>query len=989
MIPSPNLDDRTFDDIVHEAIRLIPQYCPEWTNHNPQDPGMALIELFAWMTEMTLYRLNRVPDKNYLAFLELMGITLTPPQPAHTIVQFGLHPQAERVVIPARTRVATKPDTDGRSVTFETDREIVATNNALVKCLSQHHDAFADHTPFLLQPAHRRPGVPGVPIWAGVRAMERCLYLSDPRLAALGPGTRVTIRTPALTDTAVPLCQLLEFSYFDGDRWRPLEPTAVQVDRDQVVLAGPATPLQPVTVGDHTGLFLRGQLADVVARPLDAASRQLLLGVELDGEGERPQLAYAVQDHGAQFRLDLDRHVQPLGRQPGTDAMLYLLCPAVLGQADVEVRVDIGLADPTLVPTPVGSPDLQIAWEYWDAKRWRMLEVHDDSRSLTQSGVVTFQRPSNLADVAFAGVTGPWIRARVVRGDFGVPGTFELHNDQFVWHDTRPLRPPTLRHLALRFAAKARPCARVLALNDFHVTDHTAQAADELQTLAPFVPVATDSPTVYFGFRAPFSPDLHALWLDFVPQEGVAGGLRAGAGETSDALDVATAAQVLAWEYCNGDVWAPLAVRDETRGFTQSGFVRWQGPPDHRPTKRYGEDLHWLRVRLEFGGYDVPPLVRAAVLNAVGAHNVQTFGETVLGSSTGLPNQAFRFVRGPVLPGEQIWVRERERPTGPALAALLHEAAGRTCEDVEDGVLVPWTAVTSLFESGPTSRHYLRDAGTDEVRFGDGVRGLVPPKGDRNVVCRRYQLGGGESGNVPAEALTVLLAAVPHVATVRNLVPATGGADLETVAQVKERGPHTLQARSRAVTAADFEWLAREASTAVARVCALPHPLRAGEVTVVIVPRVPDNQAEVLDKPVPSTELLRRVRDHLADKKLLTTLLHVQRPVYRELSVRVDVLVVQATVTERVQREMVQRIRRFLHPLHGGRDGTGWPFGRAVYRVDLYHVIEDIAGVDVVDRVRLVEEATQRDVEHFKLDRAELVHCVRVDVVARVHARLS
>ena len=209
------------------------------------------------------------------------------------------------------------------------------------------------------------------------------------------------------------------------------------------------------------------------------------------------------------------------------------------------------------------------------------------------------------------------------------------------------------------------------------------------------------------------------------------------------------------------------------------------------------------------------------------------------------------------------------------------------------------------------------------------------------------------------------------------------------MAQVKERGPHTLQARSRAVTAADFEWLAREASTAVARVCALPHPLRAGEVTVVIVPRVPDNQAEVLDKPVPSTELLRRVRDHLADKKLLTTLLHVQRPVYRELSVRVDVLVVQATVTERVQREMVQRIRRFLHPLHGGRDGTGWPFGRAVYRVDLYHVIEDIAGVDVVDRVRLVEEATQRDVEHFKLDRAELVHCVRVDVVARVHARLS
>ena len=74
MIPSPNLDDRSFEDIVQEAIRLIPQYCPEWTNHNRSDPGITLIELFAWMTEMTLYRLNRVPDKNFLAFIHLANL---------------------------------------------------------------------------------------------------------------------------------------------------------------------------------------------------------------------------------------------------------------------------------------------------------------------------------------------------------------------------------------------------------------------------------------------------------------------------------------------------------------------------------------------------------------------------------------------------------------------------------------------------------------------------------------------------------------------------------------------------------------------------------------------------------------------------------------------------------------------------------------------------------------------------------------------------
>ena len=57
-LPVPNLDDRPFQRIVDEAKTRIPIHCPEWTNHNLTDPGVALIELFAWMTEMTLFRLN-------------------------------------------------------------------------------------------------------------------------------------------------------------------------------------------------------------------------------------------------------------------------------------------------------------------------------------------------------------------------------------------------------------------------------------------------------------------------------------------------------------------------------------------------------------------------------------------------------------------------------------------------------------------------------------------------------------------------------------------------------------------------------------------------------------------------------------------------------------------------------------------------------------------------------------------------------------------
>jgi hypothetical protein len=72
-IELPNLDDRSYADLVNEARTLIPTHAPEWTNHNSSDPGITLIELFAYLTEMMIYRLNRVTDQNMLAFLKLLN----------------------------------------------------------------------------------------------------------------------------------------------------------------------------------------------------------------------------------------------------------------------------------------------------------------------------------------------------------------------------------------------------------------------------------------------------------------------------------------------------------------------------------------------------------------------------------------------------------------------------------------------------------------------------------------------------------------------------------------------------------------------------------------------------------------------------------------------------------------------------------------------------------------------------------------------------
>ena len=145
-LPSPNLDDRRFQDIVDEAKRRIPRHCPDWTDHNVSDPGVALIELFAWMTEMTLYRLNQVPDRMYVKFLELVGIELFSAVPARVDLLFNLTaPRAEPVRIPARTQVSTERSSDGEAVVFLTDDDLQIVAPQLIACLTHTDDRFTDH----------------------------------------------------------------------------------------------------------------------------------------------------------------------------------------------------------------------------------------------------------------------------------------------------------------------------------------------------------------------------------------------------------------------------------------------------------------------------------------------------------------------------------------------------------------------------------------------------------------------------------------------------------------------------------------------------------------------------------------------------------------------------------------------------------------------------------------------------------------------------
>lgn len=107
-LPLPNLDDRDYARLLADAKALIPAHAPEWTDLSPGDPGVTLLELFAFLTESMIFRLNRIPEKAHVAFLNLIGVTITPPASASVALEFSLRAAAaQAITMPRGTRITT------------------------------------------------------------------------------------------------------------------------------------------------------------------------------------------------------------------------------------------------------------------------------------------------------------------------------------------------------------------------------------------------------------------------------------------------------------------------------------------------------------------------------------------------------------------------------------------------------------------------------------------------------------------------------------------------------------------------------------------------------------------------------------------------------------------------------------------------------------------------------------------------------------------
>jgi predicted phage baseplate assembly protein len=447
----------------------------------------------------------------------------------------------------------------------------------------------------------------------------------------------------------------------------------------------------------------------------------------------------------------------------------------------------------------------------------------------------------------------------------------------------------------------------------------------------------------------------------------------------------------LVWEAWDGERWTVCDVDvDETGGLNQPGDVLLHVPEVHQPSSVAGEWGGWLRCRVTEVDRGQPPYSASPEISGVSAYTLggtveamhaDVVRDEVLGRSLGVPGQRFRLERTPVVAGHEPHVLEVGEP----------------------GSAEEWEEVSSFSDSDFESRHFRLDPVSGEVVLGQAVRepspdgvpnggvrqyGAVPPKGAL-LRLRSYETGGGPRGNVAQGVLSVLRSPIPYVASVENRHPAAGGVDGEDIENAKIRGPIVLRTGDRAVTAEDYEQIARAAAPELGRVACVPAQGEDEEtgLRVLVVPQGAGGDQELrFEELIPREEQVEKIARELDARRVVGVRIVVEPPSYQGITIAARVRARPEADTDRLRKDALAALYRYFDPLVGGPGGDGWEFGRAVLAAEAYPLLQTLPGTELVEEVRLFPaDPTTGDrgarVERIELEPYALVFSYRHRVV--------
>ncbi len=546
---APKIDQRTAADVAEQLQALLQVYAPEWKEVDPNTGAptgvsAALIGIASGFAEVLIQRLNQVPQKNFLAFLQLLGAALLPPQPARAPVTFLLaQGSLTDAVVPAGTQVAAPPGPGEKDpVIYETEHELVATAAQLAWAIVRDpdEDTYADYSNDIIA-----AGSFGTDVFHGNQPMEHILYLGTSQFLNSSGISKLSLTFVLAAPVSDALS--LKWEIWNGTAWTDITPSdsandgTERLHKSGTIQFVKVPAAQPVPINGLVKEWLRCRLLTPITRSslprngmVRASQLPAILSVRMSVHLHNDGLLIDEAFSSNSGLIDLSKDFYPFGEKPRFNDTLWLALEEAFSNASATVTLAITVTTPPgsstqTPPTAVPSPDLRLRWEIWNGT-WVALGTSsgtgpvapfvsgftDTTNVFTKDGSVTFTLPPGVRSFNVNGKESFWVRVRIISGNYGVEGHFELKKPapqppESPYVFVLPtFQPPSIKSLTVMYdldkPALAQPAAlpeAVLAYNDSSYTNVTAINTGSTQTFAPFQPSPDRRPTLYLGFVLP------------------------------------------------------------------------------------------------------------------------------------------------------------------------------------------------------------------------------------------------------------------------------------------------------------------------------------------------------------------------------------------------------------------------------------------------------------------------------------------------------
>lgn len=981
MIPTINLDDRTFDDIKDEAIRLIPRYCPEWTNHNESDPGITLIELFSWMTEMMLYRLNKVPQKNYLSMLELMGLSLSTPQCSRTIIQFFPVENCNKNIF-LRKGVKVGSVLDGtHSVVFETENDSIIRDLKIVSCINRTEETY-------LEVVNSEGKINNFYLFETENEINHILYISSETFKYLTQGHSIQLSFDAeceIVSVEDEIINHLYFEYWNGKNWLEIDNKSSIKNikhKDNVIFLNGPINLEKTIINGIEGFFIRACLSDIPSKKNITKIKNINLRCIFEGEGFIPDICIKSSNNSYDV-LDFNNDFKLFSDNPSYNEIFYIAADDIFSNFDSKVSILFSFSD---VYIPEKENDAAcFTYEYWNGSDWLKINKNfvDGTQNFKQSGIVSFKIPKNIKKNNINNEEHYYIRIRLITKDFSVGGVYvQDENGIYQWKFNSKVQSPLLNKIRISYEAPYLYPDNIFSNSSFQWNVFSSLTSKNENSIQLFNIQREHLPSLYIGFSKTITSGEFSLYFNIENKDSSSLDFNNSNLNLLNKINKNKRSVSLIWEYWNGECWKNLDFSDYTDSFHNSGFVKFIIPNDITTHNLFEKQLCWLRCVKLNGSFEKVPVILDILQNCVYAINADTYKNEILGSGNGGPNQKFRLTHTDILPGLTLVVNEGSIPSKNEINKMKNDGIMEPYTLTEDEVWVSYKEVKNFYNSDSFSRHFIIDYSTGDVIFGDGIHGINPPKGKFNIKVKEYKVGGGIKGNITNNKLQFLTQSIPYISGCNNPLPAEGGADMETVEELKSRAVGIFKSLNRAVTREDFEWLSCEASSAVGRAHCLNNKTIDGKIRTIIIPRINKNIFQH-EKLIPSKELIRRVKNYLDDRKMLGTSILVTGPVYRNFNLSIELLFKNnITNSEYEINQIKEKLLIFFNPILGG-DGNGTQFGKPVTKGMVLKTLENQYSILTINKINITDNDANVFVETLLLQEDEIPFLEKIEIIEK------